>query len=134
VAARRRGTPSPRLHHLALRVSDCERALAFYSGLLGLSEVRRVPEGGAPRAIWLAAGEVVIMLETSLRGAGPPSGSGHVLAFAAAELGAWEERLAAAGIPIDDRTAETLFVRDPDGHRVGLSAYRFPAEFSRRRR
>ena len=59
----------------------------------------------------------------------PPTGSGHVLALEAEDLRAWEERLAAAGVPIDDRTAETLFVRDPDGHRVGLSAHRFPDEF-----
>jgi catechol 2,3-dioxygenase len=129
VTARRRGARTPRLHHLALRVSDCERSLAFYSGLLGLSEVRRIQDGGALRAVWLAAAGVVIMLEKSLRGAGPASGSGHVLSFAAADLASWEERLAAAGVPIDDRTAETLFVRDPDGHRVGLSAHRFPDEF-----
>ena len=40
---------------------------------------------------------------------------------------AWEERLAAAGIPIDDRTPKTLFLRDPEGHRVALSTYRFPS-------
>ena len=125
MTARRRGTPTPRLHHLALRVSDCERALAFYSGLLGLQEVRRIQEGSALRAVWVAAGPVVIMLERSLRGAGPSEGSGHVLALEASDLRAWEERLAAAGVAIDDRTAETLFVRDPDGHRVGLSAHRF---------
>jgi catechol 2,3-dioxygenase-like lactoylglutathione lyase family enzyme len=129
VAVRRRGPSTPRLHHLALRVSDCGRALAFYSGILGLTEVRRIEEGGALRAVWVAAGTIVIMLEKSLRGAGPPSGSGHLLAFEADDLGVWERRLAAAGIPIDDRTAETLFIRDPDGHRVGLSVHRFPAEF-----
>ena len=91
--------------------------------------MRRIEEGGALRAVWLAAGGVVVMLERSLRGAGPPSGSGHVLAFEARGSRAWERRLAAAGVPIDDRTAETLFVRDPDGHRVGLSAHRFPAGF-----
>src|SRR5688500_11113301 len=115
----------PRLHHLALRVADCERALAFYSGLLGLPEVRRIEEGGRLRAVWVAAGDAVIMLERSLRGAGPAVGSGHVLAFAATDLARWEERLAAAGVPIDDRTEQTLFIRDPDGHRVGLSTYRF---------
>jgi hypothetical protein len=41
------------------------------------------------------------------------------------DLHAWEERLAAAGIAIDDRTGATLFVRDPDGHRVALSVYTF---------
>jgi hypothetical protein len=69
------------------------------------------------------------MLERSLRGAGPAQGSGHVLAFEAGDLRLWEERLAAAGVPIDDRTEATLFIRDPDGHRVGLSVHRFPAEF-----
>jgi hypothetical protein len=113
-----------------LRVADLHRALAFYSGLLGLPEVRRLEDGGAGlRAVWLAAGETVLMLERSLRGSGPASGSGHVLAFAADDLPVWEARLTAAGVPIDDRTAETLFVRDPDGHRVGLTTHRFPAEF-----
>jgi catechol 2,3-dioxygenase-like lactoylglutathione lyase family enzyme len=125
LAVRRRGTGAPRLHHLALRVADCDRALAFYSGLLGLPEVRRIEEGGRLRAVWVAAGDAVIMLERTLRGAGPAEGSGHVLAFAAADLPTWEARLAAAGVPIDDRTEHTLFIRDPDGHRVGLSTYRF---------
>jgi glyoxylase I family protein len=115
----------PRVHHVALRVSDCERSLAFYSGLLGLPEVRRIEEKGALRAVWVAAGDAVLMLERALRGAGPDAGSGHVLAFEAGDLDRWEARLAAAGVPIDDRTEETLFIRDPDGHRVGLSVHRF---------
>jgi catechol 2,3-dioxygenase-like lactoylglutathione lyase family enzyme len=110
-------------------VADCERALSFYSDLLGLPEVRRLEEGGVLRAVWLAAGEAVVMLERTLRGAGPAAGSGHVLAFEAGPLGPWEDRLAAAGVPIDDRTDTTLFIRDPDGHRVGLSVYPFPPEF-----
>ena len=81
------------------------------------------------RAVWVAAGEIVIMLERTLRGAGPDTGSGHVLAFAADDLDAWGDRLAAAGVAIDDRTPQTLFLRDPDGHRVGLSVYAFPPEF-----
>lgn len=129
MVVRRRGAQVPRLHHLALRVADCERALSFYSGLLGLPEVRRLEEGGVLRAVWLAAGEAVVMLERTLRGAGPAAGSGHVLAFEAGPLGPWEDRLAAAGVPIDDRTDTTLFIRDPDGHRVGLSVYPFPPEF-----
>lgn len=135
MAVRRRGTPTPRLHHIALRVADCERAAAFYSGLLGLPEVRRIENAdGSLRAVWLAAGNTVVMLEKALRGTGPEKGSGHVLAFGVADLRQSEGRLAAAGVPVDDRTAETLFVRDPDGHRVGLSAHRFPAEFFTRRR
>jgi glyoxylase I family protein len=114
------------IHHIALRVADVERSRAFYSGLLGLRELRRFeeePEG--LRSVWLAAGPAVVMLEKRLKGAGSDAGSGHVLALAVDSLREWEERLRAAGIAVDDRTAYTLYLRDPDGHRVGLSVYRF---------
>ena len=67
------------------------------------------------------------MLERELRGPGPGSGSGHLLALAVADLGAWEERLRAAGVAVEDRTEHTLYFRDPDGHRVGVSDFRFSA-------
>ncbi len=110
-----------RIHHLALRVRDLEAAREFYSGLLGLPEVKR----DSSRSIWLRVGDAVLMLERKLRGTGTDAGSGHVLALAAEDLELWEQKLTAAGIPIDDRTAHTLFVRDPDGHRVALSVFRF---------
>jgi glyoxylase I family protein len=123
-----RGLSVGAVHHLALRVAEVERALAFYAGVLGLSERRRFQEpDGRLRSAWLQAGSVVLMLEQRLRGAGPEAGSGHVLAFAVSDLSAWEARLATAGIAIDDRTPFTLFVRDPDGHRIGLSTYELEA-------
>jgi catechol 2,3-dioxygenase-like lactoylglutathione lyase family enzyme len=112
-----------RIHHVALRVDDCERAAAFYSRVLGLSERRRLFEGGALRAIWLEADGALLMLERALRGSGAEAGSAHLLAFAIEDLGEWERRLAAAGVAVEDRTPSTLYVRDPDGHRVGLSNY-----------
>jgi catechol 2,3-dioxygenase-like lactoylglutathione lyase family enzyme len=115
-----------RIHHVALRVADCERAARFYSGVLGLPEVKRhLDEHGGLRAIWLRAGDAVLMIERALRGRGSDAGSGHVLALAIDDLAAWESRLRDAGVAVDDRTASTLFVSDPDGHRVGLSVYRF---------
>jgi catechol 2,3-dioxygenase-like lactoylglutathione lyase family enzyme len=113
------------IHHLALRVADPERSLVFYAGLLGLPELRRFQEGGAVRSIWLRAGETVVMLERRLEGGGPEAGSGHLLAFAVPDLAAWERRLAAAGVTVEGRTAHTLYLRDPDGHRVGLSVFSF---------
>lgn len=113
-----------RIHHVALRVSDCARALRFYSDLLGLPVVRRRDDGSAA---WLQAGEALVMLETALRGRGPDTGSGHLLALAVDDLPAWEVRLAAAGVAILDRTEHTLYVQDPDGHRVGLSDFPTPA-------
>ena len=50
-----------------------------------------------------------------------------MLALAVADLGVWEERLRAAGVAVEDRTAYTLYFRDPDGHRVGVSVFRFSA-------
>jgi catechol 2,3-dioxygenase-like lactoylglutathione lyase family enzyme len=111
----------PPIHHLALRVRDPGRSAAFYSGLLGLPELRRCEEAGALRSVWLGAGETVLMLERRLRGRGAEEGSGHLLAIAVRDLPAWERRLAAAGVPVDDRTEHTIYLRDPDGHRVGLS-------------
>ena len=118
----------PRLHHLALRVADLARAEAFYAGLLGLAVVaRHADPGGAPRSLWLdLGGGALLMLERALRGAGPNGGSAHLLALAVDDLAPWEDRLAAAGVAVDDRSAFTLYLRDPDGHRVGLSVYRRP--------
>jgi glyoxylase I family protein len=114
------------VHHVALRVADVERALGFYGGLLGLPVLRRFEEPALPlRSAWLQAGPLVLMLERRLRGEGPNTGSGHLLAFAVSDLDAWRNRLATAGVPTSDRTTHTLFVRDPDGHRVGLSDFDF---------
>jgi glyoxylase I family protein len=115
-----------RLHHLALRVSDCERARVFYSDLLGLPELRRDGRPETLRSVWLRLGDAVLMLEERIRGSGPDAGSGHLLGLFADDLPAWEARLAAAGVAIVDRTPHTLYVRDPDGHRVGLSSFPLP--------
>ena len=109
-----------RIHHVALRVTDCARARRFYCELLGLPEVRRRDDGSA---VWLQAGDALLMLETSLRGSGASQGSAHLLALAVDDLPAWEARLASAGVAIVDRTEHTLYLQDPDGHRVGLTAY-----------
>ena len=112
-----------RIHHLALRVSDLERSRAFYSDLLGLVEVERFAEEGRLRSIWLRAGDALLMIESRLRGCGADSGSAHLLAFEVDDLERWERRLAEAGIPVDDRSASTLYCRDPEGHRVGLTVF-----------
>jgi catechol 2,3-dioxygenase-like lactoylglutathione lyase family enzyme len=127
-------TATPRgIHHLALRVGDLERSVAFYSRIVGLPELSRKIEDGETTAVWLKAGDAVLMLERRLRGKGPETGSGHLLAFAFESLDLVEARLAKAGVPIDDRTGETLYVRDPDGHRVGFSRFRFGPPQKKRR-
>ena len=121
------------LHHLALRVADPDLSARFYRGLLGLRELSRHPgEDGTPRAVWLALGDAVLMLERSLLPPGPAAGSAHVLVLQAEQgeleadaLESWARRLSAAGVPIIERTTFTLYFHDPDGHRLGVSTFRF---------
>ena len=113
------------IHHIALRVNDCEVSARFYERVFGLRAIRRIDEAGKVRAIWLRRGAVVLMLERTLRGSGSRQGSGHVLVFPTEDLAAAERRLRNSDIKITDRTASTLYVEDPDGHRAGISAYAF---------
>lgn len=112
-----------RIHHVAIRVADPVASLAFYSGVLGLPEVRRFQEDGRVRSIWVRAGDAVLMLEREIKGSGPGAGSGHVLVLEVDDVEEWAARLERAGRPLIERTAATVYVADPDGHRVGLSAY-----------
>ena len=105
----------------------------FYRETLALRELRRWParDGGeGDRSVWLDAGdggfialERVVpegVFENAARTERPGL---HLVALriGRAEREEWERRLAAAGVPVEGRTAFTLYVRDPEGNRVGLS-------------
>ncbi|MCA9540797.1 MAG: VOC family protein [Myxococcales bacterium] len=115
-----------RLHHLALRTAAPEPLAAFYADVFGLSRVREQ----AGYSIWLGLDDAVLMIER----AAPdeplvPAGSLEFCAFAVDEAGraAVEARLADHGCAVEARTAYTLYFRDPDGRRVGVSTYPLPA-------
>jgi hypothetical protein len=55
------------------------------------------------------------------------------LGIAAADRGAWRQRLEEAGYPVERETDYTLYVRDPDGQLVGLSHWPDPAPEGRAR-
>ena len=115
-----------RVHHLAIQVADLETCSAFYREVLGLEPIAPPRPGVA----WFRAGEAVLMLE-------PVGGAVHseawrndrpgfyvlALAIAEDEREAWVERLGAANVPIEHRTAFTIYLRDPEGNRIGLSHY-----------
>jgi glyoxylase I family protein len=86
--------------------------------VLGLIVTRR-SDG---RSLWLDAGGTILMLEARDEGEPDvPVGSKELVAFAVSpEVLA---RVKEAGIAIEARTAYTLYVRDPDGRRIGLSTY-----------
>jgi catechol 2,3-dioxygenase-like lactoylglutathione lyase family enzyme len=117
-----------RIHHVALQVTDLERARSFYAGLLGFTVTRE-----QAHALWLDAGGSIVMLERC-DGEGDDAGDHawasprpgpFVVAFAIApgERAALRARLIDAGVTIDHESAFTLYVRDPFGARLAFSHY-----------
>ena len=117
------------LHHLAVVVRDLSRAEAFYVGLLGLPVERRWNDDlGEHRSTWvnLASGFLAIeraAAESPVRTDEAPGFHCLALQITAAEREDWRARLAQAGHPVERESAYTLYVRDPDGHLVGLSHF-----------
>jgi glyoxylase I family protein len=114
-----------RVHHLAFRTRRLAELEAFYVEVLNLTVLRR-DQG---RSVWLAAGETVLMLEPAGEDEpSPPRSSLELVAFAMSrsEQGALEQELGRRKIAIESRTRFTVYFRDPDGRRIGVSSYAFP--------
>ncbi len=112
-----------RLHHLALRTADVAALERFYVDVLGLQVTSRTE-----RSIWLDASGTILMLERAEPGeSSPPPASLELTCFeiTASERDAARRRLGAAGVPIEAETEFTMYFRDPDGRRVGLSHFEF---------
>jgi glyoxylase I family protein len=120
-----RYSPAVRIHHLALRTTELARLERFYAGVLGLEVLRR---DGA-RSVWLDAGGAIVMLERREDGEPPIDPTSMELACFAVDphdARALLDRLTAAGVPVEGRTTYSLYFRDPDGRRVGVSSYPNP--------
>lgn len=117
------------VHHVAIKVLDLARAERFYCGVLGLPVLRRWPliDGTGERSIWLdLGGSAFLALERADFSTDPKAEAApgmHVLALTIepSMRDRWETELTAAGHPVYQQTDYTLYVRDPDGNRVGLS-------------
>lgn len=119
-----------RLHHLALLARDVGRLAAFYRDLFGLPERQRHHDQAGLRSVWLDLGGAILMVERAPADAearAPRLGlDGLYLAVDAGGGPEWEARLAAAGAPVESRTASTLYARDPEGNRFGVSCWPHP--------
>lgn len=129
------------LHHIALGAADVERTSDFYRRVLGLREVtRHTDHQGELRSIWIDLGSAVLMIERTDESPSAARAPTHptttdtasttsavsgffLLAIRTANLEAAEESLTKSGIPIESRTAMTLYFRDPEGNRVALSQH-----------
>jgi len=116
--------------HVHLKVSDLERAIAFYSGVLGFEVTDRFGRDAA----FLSAGgyhhHLGLNTWESKGGEAPPSGTtglyhAAILYPTRADLADALRRLLAHGIRLDGAAdhgvSEALYLRDPDGN--GLELY-----------
>lgn len=121
--------PGARIGHVHLKVADLDRALAFYSGVLGFELTQRY----GSQAAFLSAGGYHhhIGLNTwESRGGSPPppnaTGLYHIAIVypTRAALADALHRLLEAGVPLDGASdhgvSEALYLRDPDGNGVEL--------------
>ena len=129
-----------RIGHVHLKVADLDRALAFYSGVLGFEVTQRYGR----QAAFLSAGGYHhhIGLNTWESSGGSPPAPGttglyHVAILypARAALADALRRLMAAGVPLtgagDHGVSEALYLNDPDGNGVELYWDRPQADWPR---
>ncbi len=129
-----------RIGHVHLKVADLDRALAFYTGVLGLQLMQRF----GSQAAFISAGGYHhhIGLNTwESRGGSPPAagttGLFHlaILYPTRAALADALRRLHAAGIALDGASdhgvSQALYLRDPDENGVELYWDRPQAEWPR---
>jgi catechol 2,3-dioxygenase len=132
--------PGVAIGHVHLKVSDLERALDFYCGVLGFELIQRYGEGAA----FISAGgyhhHIGLNTWESLGAAPPPPGRTGLYHLAIlyptrAALADALRRLAAAGISLDGASdhgvSEALYLRDPDDNGVELYRDRPPEEWPR---
>lgn len=122
--------PRVDIGHVHLKVADLDRAVAFYSGVLGFDVVTR-----SPGAAFLSAGgyhhHIGLNTWESAGGSPPPPGTTGLYHIAIrypdrAALGDALRRLTENSVPLDGASdhgvSEALYLHDPDGN--GIELYR----------
>lgn len=130
--------PETRVGHVHLKVADLDRAIAFYSDVLGFELMQRY----GPQAAFLGAGgyhhHIGLNTWESAGSTPPPPGHSGLYHSAflypdRASLGRVLARVIAAGIPLDGAAdhgvSEAIYLRDPDGNGVELYRDRPPEEW-----
>lgn len=132
--------PQTSIGHVHLKVSDLDRAIGFYSDVLGFE----VQQRWGDRAAFLGAGGYHhhIGLNTWESLGGTPAPKGHTGLYHTAflypdraQLADALRRVVAAGIPIegaaDHGVSEAIYLSDPDGNGVELYRDRAPEDWPR---
>lgn len=117
----------------SLYVSDLDRAIAFYQGVLGLRKMAAFPAGrGAAFQVGMGPSVLLLFLAdlTLVDGEFPPHGTrgpGHAaFRIEPGEIAAWRLRLQGHGVTIEREIVfgdnpPSLYFRDPDGNSLELA-------------
>lgn len=132
--------PDTRIGHVHLKVADLERAIAFYSGVLGFELQQKF----GTQVAFLSAGGYHhhLGLNTWDSRGGTPPPAGHTGLYHTAflypdraHLADALRRVIAAGVPIegaaDHGVSEAVYFRDPDGNGVEIYRDRAPEDWPR---
>lgn len=132
--------PGTRIGHVHLKVSDLDRAVGFYSGVLGFEVMQRF----GSQAAFLSAGgyhhHIGLNTWESADGSPPPPGTTGLYHLAIlyptrAALADALRRLQSAGIALDGAAdhgvSEALYLHDPDGNGLELYWDRAPEQWPR---
>ncbi|HXJ56369.1 MAG TPA: VOC family protein [Verrucomicrobiae bacterium] len=107
------------LNHLTFAVSDLERSVAFYSGLLGFSVRMR-----SARAAYLEAGPLwlALVVDPEVRRGPLPEYSHAAFGVSASDLPRMAQRLTQAGVTRWQEVdrSDSFYFLDPDGHKLEL--------------
>ncbi len=138
--ARRPIDPGVRIGHVHLKVSDLNRAIDFYCGVLGFELVQRY----GPGAAFVSAGgyhhHIGLNTWESKGGSPPPAGTTGLYHVAIvypsrAALADALRRLIAAQVRLDGASdhgvSEALYLTDPDGNGIELYRDRPESEWPR---
>lgn len=110
------------LHHIAFRTGDVAALARFYCDMLGFEVVRNE----LPGSMWLRIDRGAVLMIEARANREPPiaPGSMELIAFRGSEHMRCEVRQKALDRNCyDGETVFTVYLRDPDGRRVGVSTY-----------
>ncbi|GBF51985.1 hypothetical protein LPTSP4_35230 [Leptospira ryugenii] len=107
------------IHHIAIGTESLDRMAEFYQKIPGCEEkVEKYEEkSGTLRSVWFRFGSTILMLESG------PKQATKALVFLLAKENAslWREFF--IKIPKEQTTEFSIYFSDPDGNRLGCSAY-----------
>jgi catechol 2,3-dioxygenase-like lactoylglutathione lyase family enzyme len=109
------------INHVVLHVADVERSKRFYIEVLGFED-RNIPVGPRMKASFLACGaQGLDLFEVASGDVHGGEEMNHMALSVAADLDEIVAELSKVGVETSGRTPRnTVFIADPDGHRIEM--------------